>query len=241
MATEQLVTLRLGGMLGRKFGAEHQFYLSKPSPAEMVRAMDANTKGEFRRYLAGHDGKRYYKVALGRKDNLLGKDELAHPTGQSDIYILPAVKGANSGVGKIIAGVALAVLTYGASAWASAAGYAASTVTAIGTVGYGMAASLVLGGITQLLTPTPNFNQSSEDSRGSNVFGGNAVAVSQGASIGLVYGRALVAPMPISLSFTTADQTIANSFAPQGYTIVYGPDGIVEYVPNDTNAQDNLP
>jgi hypothetical protein len=82
-------------------------------------------------------------------------------------------------------------------------------LTLWGTMAATAAASLAIGGITQMLTPTPNFNNNAEgDSRGSNLFGGNASAISQGGAVGLVYGRALVTPMPVSISFDNKDQSI---------------------------------
>ncbi len=241
MVQDQLVTIHLGGALGKRFGAKWPLYLSNPSPSEAIRAIDANTKGEFTRYLRGPGAKRYYKVALGRKDNLLDKEEYTRSTGKGDIYILPTVKGSKSGWAKIVVGLILIAVTYGA-ATPAVAGYLGTTVAVLQGVGYGLAASMILGGITQLLTPTPSFGQNSEgDSRGSNLLGGNAIAVSQGGAVGLVYGRALVSPMPISLSISAIDQQIANSFAEQEYDIVYGPDGVIEYVPRAIDESDGLP
>lgn len=41
--------------------------------------------------------------------------------------------------------------------------------------------------------------------RQSQVFQGNSLNVYQGSSVGIVYGRALVAPMPISVSMDNRD------------------------------------
>lgn len=217
-----------------------EWHLRVSSPAEAIRAIDANTGGALRRYLGGPGAKRYYKIALARKDNLLGLEELQQPTGKGDIYILPTVAGAKSAGAKILIGaalLALAIINPGAAFVAAKGGL---TVLGLATVSIG--ASLVLGGITQLLTPTPSFDQNSVgDGRGSNIFGGNAASISQGSSVGLVYGRALVTPMPISLSYTAVDQVIVNSIAPQGYTIVYGEGGIINYVPIEPDPTANLP
>jgi predicted phage tail protein len=221
--------------LGKRFGTKWDLYLSNPSPAEALRAINVNTGGALFRYLGSTGAKRYYKVALARKDNLLDKEELRNPSGRSDIYILPTVKGAKDGVGKVIAGAVLivvgAVLSYYApgnpfSSYLYKAGFA-----------------LILGGVSQLLTPTPNFNTNSEgDSRGSNIFAGNAVAATQGAAVGLVYGRAMVTPMPISLSFSAKDQSaIADSFCTQEYETVDNGNGIIEYVPIPLDPSCNLP
>ncbi len=241
------VRIVLGGHLGKLFGAEWNLYVQ--SPAEAIRAIDINLKGKLRAYLVGEGGKKYYKIALKRKDNLLTKEELNNPSGCNDIYILPTVKGNNSGWAKVIVGVVLAVVTYGASTYFSAAyaGFAGAIGTSaagLTAIGYGLAASMILGGITQLLTPNPSFNNqlgSEGDSRGSNTFQGNSQVVTQGGAVGLVYGRALVSPMPVSLSITSYDQSAPNSFAPGTYTIVYGPGGIVEYVPIPVEPIENLP
>ena len=93
---------------------------------------------------------------------------------------------------------------------------------------------MVLGGITQLLTPAPNFNNNAEgESRGSNLFGGNASTITQGGGVGLVYGRALVTPMPVSISFDNTDQIKPDAAGTVTYCEkVSGTDGdLVQYVP----------
>ncbi len=113
-------------------------------------------------------------------------------------------------MGKILAGIAIIVAAFytGGAALSAAGSITAGTV---GTIALGIGASLILGGITQLLTPTPNFNQdNSAETAGSTLFAGNAVAVAQGGAVGLVYGRALVAPMPVCISFSNEDVTLVN-------------------------------
>lgn len=237
MATDTLVRIVLGGSLGKRFGAEWKLRLTTPSPAEAIRAIDANTGGEFRRYLAGQGTKRFYKIALARKDNLLGPDELHSPTGRGDIYILPTVRGREKGATKILAAVALAIVSYVVF---GPGGVLASKLAL--TVSMSAAASLAISGVVQLLTPVPSFDQgsSAEGSR-SDVFQGNAAAIAQGMAIPLLYGRGLAPALPISLSFTAFDKSISNSFAPQEYDIEYGEGGIVNYVPRNPTPEDNLP
>lgn len=235
MAQAQLVRTVLGGHLGRRFPATWDLHLSNPSPAEAIRAIDVNLKGELRRELAKDGTKQFYKIAIGHEDNALAKDELANPSGVQTIYLLPVIKGRESGGGKILAGIAIIASLFipGAQAFL---GPAFTTVFA------SAGASLILGGITQLLTPTPSFNQSNEtDEARSNVFEGNAASISQGGAVPLVYGRALVSPMPISISFTAIDQAIVNSFAPTEYDTVVGPGGVISYVPRAPTPEENLP
>jgi predicted phage tail protein len=209
-----MTTIYLTGRLGQLFGKEWK--LDVFSPAEAVRAININTKGKFRDYLEKNKNK-FYKIAVQNKKNLLDKEELENRSGHSDIYVMPALKGSSSGIGKILAGVALIALTFvtfGGTAPLLAGGFLGLSASSALTIGIGLGASLILGGITQLLTPTPNFNtnpgDNSED-RQSTLFQGNAASIYQGGSVGLIYGRALVAPMPICISAGTADVSTTAS------------------------------
>lgn len=237
---EGLTTIRLGGKLGSLFGKTWTLRVS--SPAEAIRAIDVNLGGKLRRYLSGEGAKKLYKIGLGRKDNLLEKQELVNRSGQTDIYVLPTVKGASSGLGKILAGVVIAV-----AAWYFApeiAGFLGNGVTAGGVTlaGVGLGASLVLGGITQLLTPTPNFNQSNGGDN-STLFAGNASAIAQGGAVTIVYGRALVAPMPVCISFSNEDVTLINgqrvttTAGTTDYNQVSLPGGGYQWTGDDPNSQ----
>lgn len=239
---EGLTTIFLGGKLGTLFGKEWRLLVG--SPAEAIRAIDINLGGALKRYLTTEGARKFYRVAVGHKKNDLTKEELANRSGQADIYILPTVRGAKSGLGKIFAGVALIVLTYftggfASGGWAMASG---GGLSAAGTFVVGMSASLILGGITQLLTPTPNFNQNTVgESRGSTLFNGNATAVSQGGAVGLVYGRALVTPMPICLSFANQDVTnngepISSDAGNINYCRVELEGGGFQWVPRDEDG-----
>ncbi len=232
------VRVIIGGELADVCGAaEWNLHLSRPCPAEAIHAINVNTGGRLRKYLNTVGAARYYRIALGREDNPLGREELAQPTGKNDIYLIPVPEGQEKGWQKIVVGVILAIVTYGA-ATPAIAGYLGTSVAVMQTVGYGLAASLILGGVTQMLTPTPSFDSTttSDDGRGSNIFGGNASTVFQGIPLGLVYGRALVAPLPISVSFTAIDQAIVNSF-----DIVVGEGGVIEYVPKAKDPTAGLP
>ena len=228
---EGLTTIHLGGKLGQLFGKRWDLQVS--SPAEAIRAIDVNLKGELKKYLFKQGHSKFYKIGVGKKDALIGKEELHNRSGRSAIYIIPVAKGRSSGVGKILAGVAIIAAIalsggFAAGGWALASG---GGLSGWGTVAVGMSASMILGGVTQLLTPTPNFNQNSQgDSRGSNLFNGNAAAISQGGAVGLIYGRALVTPMPISVSFENQDQIKPDNSDPGRFCIKEDENGSVQYV-----------
>lgn len=223
---EGLTTIHLGGKLGQLFGKRWDLMVS--SPAEAIRAIDVNLKGKLRAYLTKQGNSKFYKVGVGKKDCLVGKEELSNRSGRSDIYITPTAKGRSSGVGKILAAVALVIV-------AIYAPFALPGLTVAQTTAglYMVAASLAIGGVVQLLTPTPNFNQNAQgDSRGSNLFQGNSAAVSQGGGVGLVYGRALVTPMPVSISFDNTDQIKPDQAGTTTYCETYPGDGsLIQYTP----------
>jgi hypothetical protein len=89
-----------------------------------------------------------------------------------------------------------------------------------------------------MLTPTPNFNQDSDgDGRGSNLFQGNSVVTTQGSAVGLVYGRMMVTPMPVSVAFDNYDQNSTSVGDTQGYETRYNSDtGLLEQVPVITES-----
>lgn len=187
-----MTTIYLTGKLGQLFGKK--WILDIKSPAEAVRAINANTKGGFLDYLIKNKDKNY-KIALQKKNNLIGAEELKNRSGHSDIYIMPTIKGSGA-VARIIAGVVLIALSF-----VPGLQFASPFLVKAG-------AALILGGIVELLTPIPSFDQNSggnEDGRQSTLFQGNASTIFQGGAVGLVYGRALVAPMPISLSINNND------------------------------------
>lgn len=211
------VNVFLGGRLGQLFGKKWTLFVS--SPAEAIRAIDVNAGGRLREYLSTEGAKKYYKVALQKKDNVITRDEIAGRSGQSDIYILPTIKGAGGDNAwlQIVVGVVLVAFTAGAALGVfgpAMAGLATTTTagvtsaSAAATVAYGLGASLILGGIISMLTPQPKIGKE-QDSRQSSTFAGNAVTVTQSSSVGLIYGRALVSPMPISLSFNNFPEKLA--------------------------------
>ena len=225
----QLTNIYLGGVLGKKFGTK--WSLCVGTPAEALRAIDVNTKGAFLQYLNQQGKAKYYKVALGRKDQLLDAEELVHPSGANDIYIWPTIRGKNSGAAKIIIGVVLVaavIATAGGAFGAAAAAYVAhGTGLVIAGIVAGIGTSLILGGISQLLAPS----QKNNGQYNSNVFQGSIAAGEQGGSVPVVYGKALVAPTPISVWFNNVDYNITQNAYVGTLQVAQLPGGGYEYIP----------
>lgn len=213
------ITVHLGGKLGTLFGKEWKG-LCVSSPAEAIRAININTKGKFQQYFFDHREKEYH-VTLRKKsaETCLGASELTHRSGANDIYILPVIKGRNNGWVKIVAGVILVIV--GAVVDYFTGGSAGNSFITLGL-------GLILGGITQLLTPVPQQQQQLQ----SYNFQGNATTVNQGGSVPVFYGRYLISPLPISVSFIASDLTnTTNGFAPGTVTSTTLPGGGTQYTP----------
>ena len=157
------------------------------SAGEAVRFLIANFPQVER-----HMNEQHYRVSLG--DNDLELNEINQPAGKEVIKITPVVAGAGA-AGRIIAGVALiaaAVFIPGFAAWAGP--------TAYGLI-IGVGSSLVLGGVSQLLTPVPRAQtgqDSAGDPRKNYSFSSIQNTSRQGTPVPVVYGETIVGSVVIS-------------------------------------------
>lgn len=188
------------GRLREAYGP--QFRLDVASVHEAVRALSANFKGFHADIAKGH-----YKVIVGPKKKNNAIDEsllpLHLPSGQS-IHIIPAIRGAKSGGGKIIAGIAMIAV-------AVAAPYAGLAVgsqlwTSMGLIG----ASMALSGVAQLLTPTPKTPEPNErpEDRPSFLLGGAVNVTGQGYPIPIIGGEVITGGIVISAGVTVEKMPI---------------------------------
>lgn len=135
--------IRVYGQLA-KFLGRRKFMAAVDSAAEAIRFLIANYP-QVERHMC-QDG-RHYRVLVG--EHSVGMEELHGPAGSNAIKIVPVIGGAGGGVGQILAGVALvaaAIFIPGLGL-----GLGGALVTKIGLLG----GALILGGISQALTPTP--------------------------------------------------------------------------------------
>lgn len=185
--------IRVYGRLA-KFLGQRVFEADVASAAEAVRFLVVNFP-----QLEKHMADQHYRVSVGKYDLTL--DELHDPAGQQEIKVVPVLTGAGA-TGRIIAGVALvaaAVFIPGFAAWAGPTAY--SLIVGVG-------ASLVLGGVAQLLTPTPKINtpgtpQDNSDPRKSYSFSGIQQTSRQGVPVPVVYGETIVGSVVISAGIDT--------------------------------------
>lgn len=206
-----MVTIRFVGEAGRRFG--RKFQLAIKTPAEALRALMLQIPG-LREYLleSGEKGIAW-KVITDHSPQGIEEEQLLWPVSKKLVLApVPVGKGA---VGKIIAGVALvafAVVTAGAGLIPGLGlGFGASTAIGIGAIG----ASLVFGGVAELLTPTPKLpsvkglggfgasstsGRSREEQLNSFTFDKSNANTVQGECVPVLYGERIIGALPV-LSF----------------------------------------
>lgn len=202
-----MVTIKLLGELGRRFG--RQFQLAVKTPAEAMRALCMQIP-EMRQYLleSGEKGINW-RVVTEHPDGL-DEDQLLWPMSKR-MVVAPQPAG-RGGAGKIIAGVALvafAILVPGIGA-------TAATIfgTQFGAVSLGIGAiglSMIFGGVAELLTPTPKMpnikgyngvgsGRNREEQLNSFTFDKSNANTMQGEVVPVLYGERIIGNLPI-LSF----------------------------------------
>jgi predicted phage tail protein len=222
--------VKLYGALA-KFVGQRRFLAEINSAGEAVRMLLANFPG-----LERHMADQHYKVIVDNYESDL--EQIHFPVSQT-VKIVPVLGGAGGGTGKILAGVALvafaiatagagsgflglgAGLTGTAATGPLAAGFAvqsgfvlgAAASTLIGSIGV----ALVLGGVSQLISPTPQMGTigplggvggtgrrqtSTEgtefDPQESYSFSGIQNTSKQGVPVPVVYGETVVGSVVIS-------------------------------------------
>jgi predicted phage tail protein len=188
--------IKLYGKLA-KFIGHRVLEADVATAAEAVRFLLANWPE-----LEAHMSDQHYRVSVGTYD--LDLEELHHPAGAAPISFVPVVAGAG-GAGRILIGIALIAAAFipgfGFAAAAAATATTAATAagfTAIGSILFSLGASLVLGGVAQLLTPTPKISQDEADPRKSFSFSGIQNTSRAGVPVPVVYGETLVGSVVVS-------------------------------------------
>ncbi|OXE37467.1 MAG: hypothetical protein CGW95_01490 [Phenylobacterium zucineum] len=191
--------MRLNGELGKRFGRVHR--LDVRTPAEAIRALCANLDG-FEKFLAtSHERNVAYRCVVDRDQ--INEGQLTHPMSRN-FSITPVVHGGGKVLGAIlgavliVAAVALAPVTGGGSLlMTQGIGFLGLTYANVAWLG----AALLLGGIAQLLAPTPKAPQQGQTNENS-YFNGPVNSIAQGAAVPIGYGRAVVGSAVISAAIT---------------------------------------
>lgn len=167
-----LKTIKLYGVLGKKFGKE--FKLAVESTREAVKALSVQVPGFEQFMLTAHE--HGLTFAVFQDDENISEDQIDFETGAKVIKIVPKVLGAggDGGVINLILGAVMVVV----GAWTGQAWLV------------GMGIGMVAGGVAQMLAPKVDAQDQNQDGNKSNFgFGGAVTTIAQGNPVPILYGQ----------------------------------------------------
>lgn len=193
----KLRTVRLYGVLGATFGRVHRLAVS--TPKEALRALSVVIPG-FEAFI-NNSRRKGLAYAVFRGKTNISVNELTMDNGVEDIRIAPIIIGSKqAGIFQIIAAAVIAAVM-----WWNPAGWMSASVVA---GGYGVAASMAIGGVIQMLSPQAKGLAMSQDAdnKASYAFGGVTNTAAQGYPVALCYGKPRIGGAIISAGIYVEDQ-----------------------------------
>lgn len=202
-----LKTMRLKGLMAKKFGRVHQFHVA--DLRELLRAMCSQVPG-FKKYVSNAHLSGVRFAFFSGKENI-GIQEFDMCSSESEFEMEPVLEGAKRGgmLQIVIGAVALVAAYFTAGASLTAIGLSASTATGVTTALTGLGISMMLGGVVQMLTPQPKYNpgaSSSTDNKPNYSFGAPVNTVAMGYPVPVLYGQREIGGAIISAGSFTSDQ-----------------------------------
>jgi predicted phage tail protein len=196
----RLTTIRLYGALGARFGRVHK--LAVQTSAEAVKGLCINFDGLEDYLMNAKKNGMTFAVFRGKRN--IGVQDFQELAGKSDIRIAPVMEGAKKagmfqtilGAVMVVAGIIVGVAT----GW-----------TGVGlTFGAGLimsGASMMAGGIYQLLSPQPKGLQGRDDpdNKPSYAFGGSVNTLAMGNPVAPLWGEREIGGAIISAGIVAED------------------------------------
>ena len=183
--------VKVYGALRKFLGGRCRFEFEVDTPAQAIKALCVNFP-DLEQWLIKSDWG--YRVTVGKERIGPENAELVClPWSEREVFsIAPVIAGAGQGVGQIFAGiglVALALVTGGATIGLLGLAAPLSVSSVLGTIG----ASLVLGGIAQMISPQPNISPLIRGKEAARLesfsFSGINNTSQQGLPVPIIYGR----------------------------------------------------
>ena len=192
-----LKTIKLYGVLGKKFGKE--FHLAVESTREAVKALSVQVPGFEQFMLTAHE--QGLAFAVFQDDENINEDQIDFETGAKVIKIVPKVIGAGgNGILQTILGAVMVVV-----------GVITQQYWAVG-----MGVGMMIGGIAQMLAPKVDTEDQNQDgNRANKGFGGAVTTIAQGNPVPILYGQREVGGFIINAGQFAVD---TFSSADAGYT-----------------------
>jgi len=200
--------VKVYGALRERLG-QCRFELDVATPAQALKALCVNFPGLDKWFVDSEQDGVGYRVRVGKQEATPEDlSVLGLPWSEREVFsITPVVAGAGGGFGNVLLGGLLIGASFllpgaglfGASAFGAFGGpiAAAGTLTTVGTALSAVGAGLVLTGISQMISPIPEFGDDSEKLR-NFTFSGITNTAQQGLPIPIAYGRVVVGSAVIS-------------------------------------------
>ncbi|WP_279025585.1 tail assembly protein [Gibbsiella quercinecans] len=180
---QSVKTIKLSGSLGRRFGVFH--HMAVDSFPECIRALSYQVKG-FKAYMSSQVGARM-RYALFVDGKNIGESDFQRFACAKEIRIIPIPSASkNGGLMQIVMGAIIMVAAF------YTGGASLAAMGALSSSAFMMGGSMVLGGITQILSPqSGGISRASEsvENKPSYAFGGAINTTAAGYPIQLPYGE----------------------------------------------------
>lgn len=173
-------TVKLYGVLRKHFGRE--YLLDVHSPRDAIQALCMMVPG-FEKFLAtGEERGLVFTVFSGRR-NLAPEELDLQGSEAEEIRIAPIIQGSKQGgLFQVVLGAVLVVAGY----------FTFGTTSAIGVATMAGGAGIALGGVVQMLSPTPKTGSLDRNEDGNNPsygFGSAVTTIAQGNPYPVLYGE----------------------------------------------------
>jgi len=215
--------VKVYGALRKRLG-QCRFQFEADTPAQAIKALIANFPGLDKWLIDSEQDGVGYRVTIGKER--IGEADAAAlllPWSEREVFsITPVIAGAGSSTGSIFAGIGLIALSFllpGAGIFGATSIFGATAATtgvagiatALGTAFSLTGASLILGGVAQMLSPAPTFSSFERGKEAARLesftFSGITNTVQQGMPVPICYGRCYIGSAVIS-SGLDVDQLI---------------------------------
>ena len=216
--------VKVYGALRKFLGGRCRFEFEVDTPAQALKALCVNFPGLDRWLMDSETNGAGFRVTVGRdKITADAPEGLILPWSEREVFsITPVICGAGQGVGQIFAGIGLIALSFllpGAGLFGATSLFGATAATAgtagvlttIGTAISGIGASLILGGVAQMISPQRNMGTLTNGREAARLesftFSGIVNTRKQGLPVPVAYGRVFVGSAVIS-SGLDVNQTV---------------------------------
>jgi predicted phage tail protein len=207
--------VKVYGALRKRLG-QCRFEFEVDTPAQAIKALCVNFPGLDKWLIDSEQTGMGFRVTVG-KERITQEDASVAvlPWSERDVFsIAPIVAGAGQGFGQVMAGIGLVALAIiagpaGAGFLGLGAGFiSGATASAVSVALGGIGASLILGGVANMLSPQPDISALQRGKEAARLesfsFSGIVNTSKQGMPVPIVYGRAFVGSAVLSSGLDVA-------------------------------------